>query len=87
MDKAEAYKIAQRQLLIVENNSYENAYFKVNSKSQSEVTGAAGVSYEVELFYTWGNKEKNSIKVACSVTTKNWYQHEQLTESITICKR
>lgn len=86
MDNAEAYKIAQGELLKVENGGYQEAYSKLGSSLQKNVVGAAGIPYDVELSYCWSDREQGSIKVACSVTSSNWYQHQQLAESIVLCK-
>ncbi len=84
MNRAQAYKLAQAELLKVEQEGFAVASGNIGPGNARETRDSNGTVYEVELSYTYGNTERSRIEVTCKVTPKNWFRHEQLEESITL---
>ncbi|MFT4822542.1 MAG: hypothetical protein ACI9J0_000453 [Cryomorphaceae bacterium] len=85
MDRAEAYLLAQNELNATEGAGYGVASEHIDTIVLKDVVAASGITYEVELSYLWKRTEQDQILVICRVTSKNWFQHEQLERSITLC--
>jgi len=85
MDRAEAYKLAQDELGEIEEAGYIAASEHIDTIALKEVTSLSGKAYEIELSYLWKESEHEDILVICRVTSKSWFTHQQLEESITLC--
>lgn len=86
MDRTEAYKIAQDELVRVEQEGFESALSNLGASLQEDISGPSGDLYNVELIFQEHNDRKRRVKVTCSVTSKNWFRHEQLSESVILCE-
>lgn len=87
MDLAEAYELALKELRVIENAGYGVASEHIETIFQKDVPAASGTTYEVELTYVWEGAEHEEILVICRVTSKSWFKHEHLEESVTLCSR
>ena len=87
MDRAEAYELVRNELSIIENAGYGVVAGHIDTVVLKEVSAASGTSYEVELSYLWEDPEREKILVICRVTSKSWFKHEQLEESVILCSR
>jgi hypothetical protein len=86
MNKIEAYNIAQNQLLSIKDKGFNGIKSYIGNVDKREILGKEGATYDVEISYKWKNKKKEVIIITCSVTSNNWFQHEQLNESISLYK-
>lgn len=82
MDRSEAYKLAQQKLLEAEELGYEVA---AKLATQAGTTTLESGQFGIDIAYSWANKKGASVKVTCTVTSRNWYKHEQIQESIVLC--
>lgn len=85
MDRAEAYKIAQDELGVIDEAGYIAALEHIDTVALKDVTSPSGRAYEIELSYLWRGPENEDILVVCRVISKSWFTHQQLEESITLC--
>ena len=84
MDRTEPYKIAQDQLISVEDQGFDAAREYIGSILERDALGESGSKFDVELIYEWFDLEQSKIRVTCRVTSLNWQKHAQLEEGITL---
>jgi hypothetical protein len=87
MNRAEAYILAKNELNVIESDGYGTASQHIETIIQKSVSAPSGSDYDVELSYLWENSNNDKILVICRVSSRNWFQHEQLEETITLCSR
>jgi hypothetical protein len=84
MDRAEAYELASRELGLIESGGYGAAAEHIDTAAQKVVSVSSGNSYDVEISYHWKEARHEHILVICTVTSKSWFAHEKLEESLTL---
>ena len=84
MDKTEARTLARHSLAAIAAEGYGAAAEHVDTVHLGNVTADSGTDYELETSYLWKDKEHEDILVICRVTSKGWFSHEHLEESITL---
>ena len=87
MDRVEAYELARKELSTIEISGYGVASEHIDTVFHKDVSAVSGTTYDVELTYAWEGSEHEEILVFCVVTSKSWFKHEHLEESITLCSR
>ncbi|MGB1142093.1 MAG: hypothetical protein ACPG1A_14420 [Halioglobus sp.] len=84
MDKAEARALAQASLATIASDGYGAAAEHVDTVHLDQVTADSGTHYEMETSYLWKGEAHEDILVICRITSKHWFSHEHLEESITL---
>ena len=84
MDRAEAHEMAQQELKVIEAAGYAIASEHLDTATLKDVTSPAGNGYEIELSYQWKDLEHEEILVICRVSSRKWFTHEHLEESVTL---
>ncbi|MDX1734034.1 MAG: hypothetical protein R3228_06700 [Halioglobus sp.] len=82
MDEEEAQALAQEELSRVEAAGYAVASEHIDTVVLKEVHGASGTGYEIEVSYQWRGGEHEEILVICRVTSKEWFSHRHVEESL-----
>jgi hypothetical protein len=85
MDRVEAYKLARDELGKVEEAGFAAASEHIDMISLKDVSAPSGKTFEIELSYLWKDTDQEEILAICRVTSKSWFEHERLEESITLC--
>ena len=85
MNRSDANSVTRQYLHDIACAGYATASEHVETIILKNVTTACGGNYEVELSYLWKDEERVEILVICKITSKDWFRHEQLQESITLC--
>lgn len=86
MDRIEAHTVAQGELGNIEEAGYATASEHVGTIALKNISAASGKIYEIELSYHWKDKEQVSILIICRVTSRKWFEHQRLDESVTLCE-
>jgi hypothetical protein len=84
MNRKEAYKVAHDELLQIEGDGYAIASEHIETTHLKQISGASGSKYDVEISYLWKDQEHEEILVICRVTSKDWFSHEHLEESLVL---
>ena len=84
MDRSEAHEIADGELKSIKSGGYALASEHLDTAMLKTATSATGATYEIELSYQWKGAEHEEILVICRVTTKKWFTHQYIEESITL---
>ncbi len=84
MDRSQARNLAQNELKVVLDAGYTVASEHIDTSTRREVCDGNGKSYALELSYHWAGEEHDSILVICTVTSKDWFSHQRLEESLTL---
>jgi hypothetical protein len=85
IDREEAHKVARNELGVIERAGYVVASELIDTIILKDVCADSGISYAVELSYLWKDEECAEILVICNITSKEWFRHQQVQESITLC--
>ena len=78
--------MARDELSKIEAAGYAAASEHIDTVSLKDMSVPGGDSYEVELSYLWKDREQASILAICRVTSKSWFERNQLEESVTLCE-
>jgi hypothetical protein len=69
MNKAEAKEILAQELIHLQAKSFEDLQMYINSPEVTELIGASGVTYQIELEAFWDNpRESNgALRIIASI--------------------
>ena len=72
MNKQEAKKVLEDQLLPYRSIGYERLLRLLKGQDVFEVTGASGTVYQLEIQAVWDGRKRGDLRVRGSIDDKGW---------------
>ncbi len=81
MNKAEASQVLEAQLMSYRSQSYADLLKLVDESIKSEIRGASGATYQVQVQVFWDDRPEGNLRIMGSIDDGGWRAFSPLTDS------